>query len=645
MLGQCFSSTYMSKIINVLFLIMKYKTPLNLSKNSFILAILISFHVFSQETAIDSLLITLNNNVKQDTVRINSLIEIGVYYIDRDMQKVLPYLQEALAISKTIDAKHHRVTIQNKLAYYYRAKGVWDEAMHQAIIAKKDADSFGTKQHKLIANSGLQIVYANSGDDKKSVALALENLALTEEDPPSPARARTYFDIGNLYLKLRKLDLTEQYYTKGIQMCREVGFIPGEMVMKMSLSNLYKIQKRYEEALKSINEPLEYYIKTKQIVRIGSAYMQIAQIKSFQGKHKESVPIYLKALQNYEDSGASLHFRKKILQNLFIAYSILQDQEKATEFNEAYKKLKDSIDSEERKTLTEKLKVQYETDKIAAQKDAAEAKAKLAEATSKQNKNYLIGAIIIAVLILLSAMFLIGRLRVRKKMELITLEFQETQKRLEVEKQYKESELKALKSQMNPHFIFNSLNSIQDLILQQNTDSSYDYIVLFAQLVRNTLNYSSKNFIAIEKEIEFLEVYLQLEKLRFEDDFIYTIKHTNTEGLSVPSLMVQPFIENALLHGLLHKAGKKRLTIDFTFTDHLLCTITDNGIGRKGAKKIQERQGNSHESFALEAIQQRLEILKEQYGAEVGYEVFDLYEDQTPVGTKVEIKMPYQKQY
>ncbi len=231
----------------------------------------------------------------------------------------------------------------------------------------------------------------------------------------------------------------------------------------------------------------------------------------------------------------------------------------------------------------------------------------------------------------------------------------ETQKLL-LEKAYAELEvskknelaflqLKSLRSQMNPHFIFNSLNSIQDLILQQNTDASYDYIVLFARLVRNTLNYSNKDFIAIDKELEFLEVYLQLEKLRFEDDFAYTIQHTHTEGISVPSLLVQPFIENALLHGLLHKSGKKELIIDFTFTTHLTCTITDNGIGRREAKKIQERQGGHHQSFALEAIQQRLEILKEQYGAAVGYQICDLYDQDFATGTKVEIIMPYQKDY
>ncbi|EZH74247.1 hypothetical protein ATO12_15385 [Aquimarina atlantica] len=231
-------------------------------------------------------------------------------------------------------------------------------------------------------------------------------------------------------------------------------------------------------------------------------------------------------------------------------------------------------------------------------------------------------------------------IRNEKKLELAYKELKESKKT-----ELALLQLKSLRSQMNPHFIFNSLNSIQDLILQQNTDSSYDYVVLFSQLVRNTLNYSNKNFIAIDKELEFLEIYLQLEKLRFEDDFTYRIQHTNTEGLLVPSLIVQPFIENALIHGLLHKTGKKRLTIDFTFTDDLLCKVTDNGIGRKEAKKIQDRQGGRHESFALEAIQQRLEILKEQYGTAVGYQVFDLYDNGYATGTKVEIRMPFQKKY
>lgn len=120
-----------------------------------------------------------------------------------------------------------------------------------------------------------------------------------------------------------------------------------------------------------------------------------------------------------------------------------------------------------------------------------------------------------------------------------------------------ESELKALRSQMNPHFIFNSLNSIQDLVMREDTRKTYDYIVLFSKLVRSTLNYSSLDFIPIEKEVEFLNVYLSLEKLRFQDDFDYEISYEGCEDYAVPSLLIQPFLENALVHGLLHKKGKK----------------------------------------------------------------------------------------
>ena len=208
-----------------------------------------------------------------------------------------------------------------------------------------------------------------------------------------------------------------------------------------------------------------------------------------------------------------------------------------------------------------------------------------------------------------------------------------------------DSELKALRSQMNPHFIFNSLNSIQDLILQQETDASYDYIVLFADLVRSTLNYSGQDFIPIEKEIKFLEVYLSLEKLRFEEDFNYSINYDGPDGIDVPSLFIQPFIENALVHGLLHKTGQKNLTIDFELTDKLICTITDDGVGRKRSKEIQERRGNHHESFALDAIDKRLSILSAQYGKEVGYEIHDLYNGEESIGTKVVITMPYLKQF
>lgn len=195
---------------------------------------------------------------------------------------------------------------------------------------------------------------------------------------------------------------------------------------------------------------------------------------------------------------------------------------------------------------------------------------------------------------------------------------------------------------MNPHFIFNALNSIQDLILKKDTDASYDYIVLFAELIRNTLSYSNQDFIPIEKELAFLKVYLKLEKLRFGKDFRYNISFNGKENLDVPSLLIQPFIENSLVHGLLHKKGEKKLDIVFSFVDDILqCVITDNGIGREKASEIGERQGNHHESFALSAIEKRLNIFKKSYNKNVGYIIEDLYENKIAKGTRIVLTMPF----
>ena len=234
----------------------------------------------------------------------------------------------------------------------------------------------------------------------------------------------------------------------------------------------------------------------------------------------------------------------------------------------------------------------------------------------------------------------------RRKLKLDVRKRKAELEKISLEKELITLNLTALRSQMNPHFIFNSLNSIQDLILKKDTEASYDYIVLFAELIRNSLSYSSEDFISIDKELRFLNVYLQLEQLRFGSDFSYNIASLMDDSLEIPSLLIQPFIENALVHGIMHKKGKKELQIDFTFTNEKLqCIITDNGIGRKKAGVIALRQGKHHNAFALQAIEKRLEIFKKQFGGIIGYTIEDLYHNTTATGTKVTVTMPFKKRY
>jgi ligand-binding sensor domain-containing protein len=212
------------------------------------------------------------------------------------------------------------------------------------------------------------------------------------------------------------------------------------------------------------------------------------------------------------------------------------------------------------------------------------------------------------------------------------------------------SKLTAIQSQMNPHFIFNALNSIQDLVLKGDVENSYSYITTFSNLVRSTLDYSDKDFIDFEQEIKLLELYLALEKLRFKQALTYKIDYDDLEDdFQVPPLLVQPFVENALVHGLLHKEGEKRLTIRFVIApdkpEVLVCTVEDNGVGRARAKAIQERQRSDHESFSGKAIRNRFDILSDVFQGEFGYLYEDLMQDGKSTGTRVTLHIPVRRRF
>lgn len=198
---------------------------------------------------------------------------------------------------------------------------------------------------------------------------------------------------------------------------------------------------------------------------------------------------------------------------------------------------------------------------------------------------------------------------------------------------------------MNPHFIFNSLNSIQDLILKGDVEKSYSYITTFSNMVRKTLNYSEKDFIDFEKEIQLLELYLSLEQLRFKKDFSYTINTNAITDIEIPPMIIQPFIENALVHGLLHKDGEKKLTIHFDLNETLTCTIEDNGVGREKAKAIKERQRSDHESFSVKATRKRFDILSEIFTGQFGFTYEDINENGTVSGTRVILVLPVKHKF
>ena len=207
-----------------------------------------------------------------------------------------------------------------------------------------------------------------------------------------------------------------------------------------------------------------------------------------------------------------------------------------------------------------------------------------------------------------------------------------------------ESKFLNLRLQMNPHFLFNSLSSIQHLIVSQQTTKAYKYLTIFSNFLRSLLNYAEKNFIPLDEEIKILNMYVELESLRFDGSFYYEItvdENLSNDVVFVPSLMIQPFAENAIWHGLLHKEGEKVLTIRFSgdADEVLLCIIEDNGIGREKAAAIKNNNISSmvHESKGIGIIRERLQLLQQKTGKPADI----VFEDIFPSGTRVTINIPY----
>lgn len=204
--------------------------------------------------------------------------------------------------------------------------------------------------------------------------------------------------------------------------------------------------------------------------------------------------------------------------------------------------------------------------------------------------------------------------------------------------------LKSLRSQMNPHFIFNSLNSINGFIAQHDDRTANKYLADFSKLMRTVLDHSQYDFVSLETEIAVLELYVKLEHFRFGDKFDYDITIDpvlNRELTEIPPMLVQPYIENAIWHGLRYKPEKGHLSINIAQRgDRLFVGIEDDGIGRRKSAELKTKNQKTHQSTGLKNTAQRVDIINELYQANLSVQISDIWPTQAHTGTRVELLMP-----
>jgi LytS/YehU family sensor histidine kinase len=219
--------------------------------------------------------------------------------------------------------------------------------------------------------------------------------------------------------------------------------------------------------------------------------------------------------------------------------------------------------------------------------------------------------------------------------------------KLLMEKSIIELEQEASRLQMNPHFIFNSLNSIQGFITINDTVQAKRYLAKFARLMRLILENAREEYIPLQNEIDMLENYLELEKLSRNNIFEFNIninESINCETTEIPPMMIQPFVENAIIHGIKNKEGKGLIELNFNIKDSLLvCEVVDNGIGRQKSDEIKTKTKPKHKSTGMSVTRKRLEQFKIQTGSNAGVDIVDLKDEQgNSVGTKVVVGIPFE---
>lgn len=217
--------------------------------------------------------------------------------------------------------------------------------------------------------------------------------------------------------------------------------------------------------------------------------------------------------------------------------------------------------------------------------------------------------------------------------------------KINLEKNANQSKLKAIKSQMNPHFFYNALNTLQSYILANEKKQAVTYLSKFSNLTRTILEMTEKDWVTVSEEIKALSLYLDIEKARFDTDFDYAIELDNSiesDSVKIPSILLQPYVENALKHGLLHKSGAKTIHITFQkIENELIIKIEDNGIGRRKSEELNAIKNKKHKSFATEAMQNRIELLNQTNTKKITLVYTDkMSENNIPIGTLVTLKIP-----
>jgi tetratricopeptide (TPR) repeat protein len=529
---------------------------------------------------------------------------------------------------------------------------------------------YGPVENTAVCFHGIAGYYLYLADYDKAIGYYIRAAELFKSFD-SLGHAAEMCEIGNAYLQWGNLEKAEVYLKTGLDEATALENRPYSTYCFNNLTDLYLKKHDYKQAIKCCNElknkypnnspeylaiPLVkmaaiflqqnipdsvlFYLKSSDKIMQTENVVLVAPFGTFElnyyyylyflsiGKVKKG----LKRLEAAMEEAQRAKYLPLILKYTNELHSFLLKQGDslgALRYLVQYQALQDSLN----KMNTEARIATFEIEQQQQQKENEIEQLKEQKATQH---NYYLGGGALLLLIVIGVIAVIFYKRKRDK-EILTTDFKQ---------QLAEAETKALRAQMNPHFIFNSLNSINSFVMDQKHEIASDYLIKFSKLIRLILDNSRSETISIEKELETLKLYVVLEAARFDNKFkcVYHVaEDVDTNSIKIPPMLLQPFVENAIWHGLMQKEGNGTITIEIKMNNEefLNVSIIDDGIGREKAAELKSKSA-THKSHGLKVTSQRIEMMNKLNSTGAKVHIVDLKDEQgNATGTKVELIIPF----
>ncbi|HUM45930.1 MAG TPA: tetratricopeptide repeat protein, partial [Chitinophagales bacterium] len=509
---------------------------------------LISGNVEQLKPLLDtSIALQLKVNDKKSLVA--TYTNLGNYHTSLGQSdSTLYYFNKAYAVAKEVNDAYLEGTLLSAIGFAYVHKGSLQEALPYFYKSVNRMEEAGRGNETYGALQGIGNVFSQMGECEKALAYFDSAIVLAREKPEFYTLSNLYFYKANCYVKLEQPDSAIHNLDQSVAIAEKINFLDIVIAALIKTGSVYLMKGDTTTALGYFRKSLDENKEAQLLENLQESYFYLGLIMLSQ--HKPDSAFYYAKLSEKLAEKLQFNSAKKQVQFLLSrVYEAKGDYKNALASYKNFIVFRDSVDNE--RVFRTALEKQFEYD--AEKKELlAKAEHEKRDIELKAQKNRLLLSIAAFVIILILGGLVVYINRKRK----------ETLYRQNIA----ESEMKALRAQMNPHFMFNSLNAIQQMVLNNENENAFKYLDTYSKLTRSILENSEKKWISLQDEIRFLQLYLEIESLRFQHAFTYEIKtgpNVSVHHDKIPAMIVQPLVENAIKHGLLGKEGEKKLLITF----------------------------------------------------------------------------------